>query len=64
MLTIFIDYWGENYEAKCGREREEKLRKRQDFLQNIFIFGVKLSKSQFSTEINFIMQENKPPGHI
>lgn len=43
---------------KCGWERG-KFEKRQDFLQNIFTFGVKLSKSPFSAEIKFIMQEIK-----
>lgn len=44
--------------------KREKLRKRQGFWQNIFTLGVKFSKSQFSTVINVIMQENKLSGDI
>jgi len=41
------------------KEKGEKLRKKKDFVHNVFTFGVKLSKSQFSTDIYFIMQEKK-----
>lgn len=38
MLTIFIDYWGENYEAKCGRERGKKTEKKARFSTEHFYF--------------------------
>lgn len=58
MLILFMHYCEKNMEKKGGRERR-KIEKRQDFLQNIFTFGVKLSKSPFSAEIKFIIQEKK-----
>lgn len=44
---------------KCGRERGKIGEKSKIFVQNILTFGVKLSRSPFSGEIKFIMQENR-----
>lgn len=39
-----------------GKE-EKKIGKKQDFLWNIFTFGVKFSKSQLSAEINYTRKQ-------
>lgn len=63
-FTNFTDYCGENQiEKNMDRKRRKKskekgkIRKKQDFLWNIFTFGVIFSKSQLSAEITYTKKQ-------